>query len=42
MNKITRFFRKRRTQAGEDVQSPTKDILTPTELEKPKKNKARN
>ena len=40
MNKIPNFFRKRKTQAGEDVQSPTKDILTPAELDK-LKNKIR-
>jgi hypothetical protein len=40
MNKIPRFFRKHKTQAGEEVQSPTKDILTPVELDK-LKNKIR-
>ena len=40
MNKIPNFFRKRKTQAGEEVQSPTKDILTPAELDK-LKNKIR-
>ena len=34
MKKIPKFSRKRRTQAGEEVQSPTKGILTPAELEK--------
>lgn len=34
MNKIPKFFRKRKTQSGEEIQSPTKDILTPAELEK--------
>ena len=40
MNKIPRFFRKRKTETGEEVQSPTKDILTPAELDK-LKNKIR-
>jgi hypothetical protein len=40
MNKIPKFFRKRKKQAGEEVQSPTKDILSPAELEK-LKNKIR-
>jgi hypothetical protein len=40
MNRIPKFFRKRKTKAGEEVQSPTKDILTPAELEK-LKNKIR-
>ena len=40
MNKIPNFFRKRKTQTGEEVQSPTKDILTPAELDK-LKNKIR-
>jgi len=40
MNKIPNFFRKSKTQAGEEVQSPTKDILTPAELDK-LKNKIR-
>jgi hypothetical protein len=31
MNKIPKFFRKRKTQAGKEVQSQTKDILTPAE-----------
>ena len=40
MNKICRFFRKPKKQAGEEIQSPRKDILTPAELEK-LKNKIR-
>ena len=40
MNRIPKFFRKRKTQAGEELQSPTKDILTPAELDK-LKNKIR-
>jgi hypothetical protein len=40
MNKIPRFFGKHKTQAGEEVKSPTKDILTPAELDK-LKNKIR-
>ncbi len=40
MNKIPNFFRKRKTLTGEEVQSPTKDILTPAELDK-LKNKIR-
>ena len=40
MNKICRFFRKPKKQAGEEIQSQRKDILTPAELEK-LKNKIR-
>ena len=40
MNKIPKFFRKRKTETGQEVQSPTKDILTPAELDK-LKNKIR-
>ena len=34
MNKIPQFFRKSKTQTGEAETSPTKEILTPAELEK--------
>ena len=40
MNKIPKFFRKRKTETGQEIQSPTKDILTPAELDK-LKNKIR-
>jgi hypothetical protein len=33
MNKIPKFFRKSKTQTGEALSSPTKDILTPAEQE---------
>ena len=34
MNKIPQFFRKSKSQTGEAETSPTKEILTPAELEK--------
>jgi len=34
MHKIPNFFRKPKTQEGDSVVSPTKQILTPEELEK--------
>jgi hypothetical protein len=34
MHKIPNFFRKAKTQEGDSVVSPTKQILTPEELEK--------
>jgi phage FluMu protein Com len=34
MNWIPNFFRKSKTQTGEAINSPTKDILTPAELDK--------
>jgi hypothetical protein len=34
MHKIPNFFRKSKTQEGDSVVSPTKQILTPVELEK--------
>ena len=37
MNKIPQFFRKSKSQTGEAETSPTKEILTPAELEKLKK-----
>ena len=40
MNKIPSFFRKPKTQTGEAIQSPTKQVLTPAELDK-LKNKIR-
>ena len=37
MNKIPQFFRKSKSQTGEAETSPTKEILTPAELEKLKR-----
>jgi hypothetical protein len=34
MHKIPKFFRKAKTQEGDSVVSPTKQILSPEELEK--------